>query len=99
MRNDWSREETMLAFELYCTLPKGQDTVYNPKIIKLSQAIGRTVNSVKLKLQNFKSCDPSYTQDGRVGLSNASKLDKEICNEFFQNWDSLIIETNDIKHV
>jgi len=97
MKNNWTRDETMLAFELYCTMPKGKDTVYNPKIIALSRAIGRSTNSVKLKLQNFKSCDPSYTQDGKVGLSNASKLDWEVCNEFFQNWDNLIVETNEIK--
>lgn len=97
MKVNWTREETMLAFELYCTLPKGHDTIYNERVIALSKAIGRSVNSVKLKLQNFKSCDPSYTQDGRIGLSNASKLDWEICNEFLQNWDNLIVETNDIK--
>jgi len=96
-QKNWTREETMLAFELYCITPKGQDTVHNPNVIALSQAIGRTVNSVKLKLQNFKSYDPSYTQDGRVGLSHGSKLDEEICREFFQNWDNLLVETSDIK--
>ena len=62
----YTREETMLVFELYCTLPKGQDSVNNPQVIALSKAIGRSANSVKLKLQNFKSCDPSYTKNGRV---------------------------------
>jgi putative restriction endonuclease len=98
MRGDkYSREETMLAFELYCTIPKGQDTIHNPKIIALAKAIGRPVNSIKLKLQNFKSYDPSYIQDGRVGMVHGSRLDKEICDEFFQNWDSLIVETSEIR--
>ena len=97
MRNNWTREETMLAFELYCTLPKGQDTVHNPRIRELAKVINRSDNSVKLKLQNFKSCDPSYTEDGRIGLSNASKLDWDVCNEFLNDWDSLIVEINDIK--
>jgi len=96
-QKNWTREETMLAFELYCTIPKGKDTVHNPKIIALANAIGRTVNSVKLKLQNFKSCDPSYTADGRVGLANASALDREVCQEFLQSWDDLLIETENIK--
>ena len=96
-QRNWTREETMLAFELYCTIPKGKDTVHNPQIIALASAINRTVNSVKLKLQNFKSCDPSYTAGGRVGLSNASALDREVCQEFLQSWDALLLETDNIK--
>lgn len=95
---NWTREETMLAFELYCTIPDGEDTIHNKNIIDLSQAIGRSVNSVKLKLQNFKSFDASYTQNGRIGLRHGSKLDENICREFFHNWDALILETNDIKN-
>jgi putative restriction endonuclease len=97
MQLNWTREETMLAFELYCIIPKGKDTVDNEQIIALASAINRSVNSVKLKLQNFKSYDPSYTQNGRVGLSHGSKLDEEVCKEFFQNWNDLVFETNEIK--
>ena len=97
MRRNWDREETMLAFELYCTIPSGQDTANNPLIKSLATAIDRTPNSVKLKLQNFKSYDPSYISDGRVGLSHGSKLDKEICEEFFDNWDDLVVKTYKIK--
>lgn len=95
---DWSREETMLAFELYCTLPPNEvNRASNKQIQELAKAIGRTANSVKLKLQNFKSCDPSYTCDGKVGLANASKLDKVVCDEFLNNWDSLLFEVHNIK--
>lgn len=96
-RRNWTREETMLAFELYCTIPKGQDTAHNPKITALATAIGRSANSVKLKLQNFKSYDPSYTQDGRLGLNHGSKLDEDICKEFLKNWDLLVAEVSEIK--
>ncbi|MCL2141693.1 MAG: HNH endonuclease [Methanimicrococcus sp.] len=93
----WTRDETILAFELYCTIPSHQVTTQNSQIIQLSNAIERTSNSVKLKLQNFKSYDPSYTQDGRTGLSHGSKLDAEVVREFLQNWDSLVFEANKIK--
>jgi putative restriction endonuclease len=96
-RNLWTREETILAFELYCTLPKGQDRVGNEEVKKLSEAMERPVNSVKLKLQNFKSYDKSYTQQGRTGLRHGSKIDEEVCLEFFDNWDNLVVEANDIK--
>ncbi|MCL2839370.1 MAG: HNH endonuclease [Defluviitaleaceae bacterium] len=94
----WTREETMLAFELYCTIPSSQVTVNNIHIKTLAKAIGRPANGVKMKLQNFKSLDPSYTADGRAGLSNTSKLDKEICEAYLQNWSALLIETEDIKN-
>jgi len=95
---NWSREETILAFELYCTIPEGKDTVYNEQIIALASVINRSVNSVKLKLQNFKSYDPSYMSDGRIGLSHGSKLDKKICTEFLNSWDALVEETAEIKN-
>ena len=96
-RNNWSREETILAFELYCTIPSSKVTDKNPQIIELANAIGRGANSIKLKLQNFKSYDPSYTQDGRIGLSHGSHLDEKIVTEFLQNWDSLVLEADEIK--
>lgn len=94
---NWTREETMLAFELYCTIPAGKDTINNEQIVALAKAIDRTPGSVKLRLQNFKACDPLYTQDGRTGLTNVSKLDREVCAEFLQNWNELVLETNSIK--
>lgn len=87
----------MLAFELYCTIPKGKDTVNNPLIKELANFIGRTPDSVKMRLQNFKSYDPSYTNDGRTGLSNGGRLAKEIYEEFSRNWDNLIFRTKEIK--
>lgn len=94
---NWTREETMLAFELYCIIPSGKDTIKNPLIIELARAISRTPSSVKLKLQNFKSCDPSYTNRGKVGLSNVSRLDKEVCAEFLGQWDEMLFAVDKIK--
>ena len=93
----YSRDETILAFELYCIIPSSKVTVHNPQIINLAKELNRPVNSVKLKLQNFKAYDPSYTQDGRIGMKHGSKLDRDICQEFLLNWDLLIIETRKIK--
>ncbi|GHV31656.1 endonuclease [Synergistales bacterium] len=96
-RNVWTREETLLAFELYCTIPSGKVTVHNSQIIELARVLDRTANSVKLKLQNFKSYDPSYIGNGRVGLAHGSKLDREIVNDFLNNSDSLIVEAEELK--
>lgn len=89
----WTREELILAINLYCKLPFGRLNNSNPEIIKLANLIGRTASSVAYKLVNFASLDPSLKARGIKGASNASKLDAEIWNEFFNNWDVLPYES------
>jgi putative restriction endonuclease len=89
----WSREELILAVNLYCKLPFGRLHRLNPEVIHLAELIGRTASSVALKLVNFASLDTSLKARGIKGASNASKLDAEIWNEFFNNWDELPYES------
>ena len=89
----WTREELILAINLYCKLPFGKIHAGNPDIIKLSQLINRTPGSVSYKLVNFASLDPSLKERGIRGAVNASHLDREIWNEFYANWDSLPYES------
>ena len=89
----WTREELILAINLYCKLPFGRLHANNPEIIALAVLIGRTPGSVSYKLVNFASLDPSLQARGIKGASNASKLDREIWEEFYQNWDELPFES------
>ena len=89
----WTRDELILAINLYCKLPFGRLSSTTKEIIELSKLIGRTSSSVALKLVNFSSLDPSLQERGIKGMGNASKLDKQIWNEFYQNWDAAIIES------
>lgn len=89
----WTREELILAINLYCKLPFGKIHSRNPDIIKLSELIGRTPNAVAYKLVNFASLDPTLQQRGIKGAANGSKLDKEIWDEFYNNWDTALIES------
>ncbi len=93
MRRNWIRVELILAFNLYCKLPFGKLHSRNPDIIKLSKILNRTPSSVALKLVNFSSLDPELKKRGISGMSNHSKLDKEIFDEFNKDWDSLILES------
>lgn len=93
----WSREELILAINLYCLLPFGKLHRNNPEIVKLSKLIDRTPSSVAYKLVNFASLDPSLKARGIKGASNASNLDKEIWNEFYNNWDILPYESEKLK--
>jgi putative restriction endonuclease len=89
-RKNWTKEELILTFNLYCKLTFGQLHSRNPEIIKLSKIIGRTASAVALKLVNFSSFDPELKKRGIQGMSNASKLDKIVFDEFHQNWDELL---------
>jgi putative restriction endonuclease len=93
----WTREELILAINLYCKIPFGKLHRTNPEILKLSQLIGRTASSVTYKLVNFASLDPSLKARGIKGASNASNLDKKIWNEFYSNWEILPYESEKLK--
>jgi len=87
---EWTREELILAINLYCKTPFGRIHYRNPEIIELAGSIGRTPGSVSYKLANFASIDPSID---RKGASNVSKLDRRVWDEFFNNWDEMIFES------
>lgn len=89
----WTREELIVAINLYCKLPFGKLHSNNPEIIKLANLIGRTSGSVAYKLVNFASLDPSLRARGIKGAYNVSNLDKIIWQEFFNNWDKLPFES------
>jgi putative restriction endonuclease len=91
--NYWTRNELILAFNLYCILPFGRLHRLNPEIIDLSNLIGRTPSAVALKLVNFASLDPELKKRGIKGMSSHSKLDKQIFAEFSKDWTSLLIES------
>ena len=89
----WSREELILAINLYCKTTFGRLHNHNPDIKELAQLLGRTPSSLTWKLVNFASLDPSLKARGIKGASNASKLDNEIWNEFYHDWENLAFES------
>ena len=56
-RRDWSRDELIVAFNLYCKIPFGQIHIRNPLIVELAKVIGRTPSAVSWKLANFARRD------------------------------------------
>jgi putative restriction endonuclease len=89
----WTKEELILAVNLYCKLPFGKLHSRTLEVIKLATLIERTPNSVAYKLVNFASLDPSLKERGIKGAVNASNLDREIWNEFYNNWNILPYES------
>ncbi|MFA6897519.1 MAG: HNH endonuclease [Patescibacteria group bacterium] len=92
----WTREQTIVAFNLYCKIPFNRVSSSHPEIVKIAKIIGRSPNSVKMKIGNFGSFDPELKKRGIVGLINASKLDEEVWIEFNKNWEDLVFESEKI---
>ncbi len=93
----WTREELILTMNLYWRVEFGKYHKGYPEVIKLANLIGRTPSAVALKLGNLASFDPSLQARGIKGASNASKLDKEIWNEFYKNPDVLPFESEKLR--
>jgi putative restriction endonuclease len=92
-RDNWTREQTIVALRTYFSVPFNKANNSNQEIIITANMIGRSVNSVKMKIGNFGSLDPELAQRGIVGLSGASTLDREIWNEFSNDKEKLAFES------
>ena len=89
----WTKEQVKLAFHLYCQIPFGRIDGRNKEIVELAKVIGRTSDAVAMKMLNISSLDPAITSTGRVGLGNASALDREVWAEFQSDWEKLAVES------
>jgi putative restriction endonuclease len=81
----WTRDELLIALNLYHKLTFGLLHSKQPAIITLAEKFGRGSNSVAMKLCNLASLDPALKLRGIKGLEGASKLDREIWQEFYEN--------------
>ncbi|WLD14619.1 HNH endonuclease [Planctellipticum variicoloris] len=96
-RRDWTRDELLLAMNLYCQLPFGRLHKSNPDVIRLAGVIGRTPSSAAMKLVNLASLDPVHQERGVKGLSGASKGDRQIWGEFHDDWERLSAESEALR--
>ena len=87
--NKWNREQTIIAFNVYCKIPFKSSSKTNPIIIKYANIIGRSPSALNMKVGNFGRLDPELKKQGIVGLANGSKLEENIWDEFNGNWDKL----------
>lgn len=85
----WTREETILAYDLYCRTPFAKISMRNQDIVRLAKMLGRTPGSVGLKMANLAHYDPVLIARNVNGMSNASKLDKQVVEEFNNDWEEL----------
>jgi putative restriction endonuclease len=90
---DWTREEHILAFNLYCKIPFGSIGMRNPKIIQLAKILGRSIGSVSYKLANFSRLDPELRARGIEGMPRGAKGEEEVWREFENNPEAVAFES------
>jgi putative restriction endonuclease len=94
---NWTREELILAFNLYLKLPFGQMHKGNGEVKKLAALLGRrTPDSVAMRLTNFASVDPYHQQRGVKGMSGGHNQVKPIWDEFMNRQGDLVFESESI---
>ncbi len=84
-RRQWTRDELLIALNLYHKLTFGQMHGRQPAIVSTAEKLNRGPNSLAMKLCNFASLDPALKMRGIKGLSGASALDRSVWTEFHQN--------------
>lgn len=95
-RKIWTRDELILAFNLYLKMPFGKMHRGNAQIIELANLMGRSANSIALRLVNFASCDPILQARGIKGMVGGIKQCQPIWDEFSENKDALMYESEKI---
>ena len=96
VKNLWTREELILAFNLYLKIEFGKTHKGNPKVIALANILGRTPSSIGMRLGNFASVDPYHQGRGVGGLKGGMNQVKPIWDEFFHNQEELVFLSEQI---
>ena len=96
-KDNWSREEHILAFNLYSQIPFGTIHVRNPKIQELAKLLDRSTGAVSRKLANFARLDPFLKERGIKGLPHGAKGEEEIWNEFAKQPEVLAFESEKLR--
>jgi putative restriction endonuclease len=92
-RNNWTREQHIIAFNVYCQIPFGQIDEDTPEVQRLAKLVGRSVGAASRKLANFARLDPALKQRGVKGLTHGAKGEEEVWNEFVKDPERLALES------
>lgn len=100
---DWTRDELILALNVYLKHRPNPPDKASQEIIDLSKTLQRlgqqlfppsersasfrNDNGVYMKLMNFRRLDPEYTNAGKTGLTRGAKSEEEVWAEFADDPD------------
>lgn len=96
-RVNWSREEHIVAFNLYSKIPFGRIHMRNPEVIRLAELIGRTRGSISYKLANFARFDPALQARGIRGAERGARGEEDVWREFNSTPEAVIFEGEQLR--
>ena len=79
----WDKDDTIIALDVYHNRATPQ------KISTTAKIIGKSPNSLRMKMGNFMHLDPNSSNKG---LEHPSQLDINVWNEYCNNWNKLAID-------
>ena len=89
----WSRDDLVIAFNLYCKTQFSHIDMRNSDVIGLARLIGRSPAPVSLKLFNFARLDPALQARGIRGMTHGAKAEVEIWEEFAADGETLAFKS------
>jgi hypothetical protein len=93
----WSRDELVLALDLYCRIPFAKTKAHNEMVIQLAGLLGREPGALAMKLGNLGARDPKLKARDISGLVHGSKADRQVWEEFYGRWDALVSEADRLR--
>lgn len=96
-RNLWSDDEMIIVLDLYFKLPFGRLNKNTPEVKALAKLIGRTDNSVALRLVNYAACDPYILSSGRHGMASGRDRCMPYWNRYANDKEGLFLKAEEIR--
>jgi hypothetical protein len=94
--NDWSREETIVAFYVYCIIPFASSSKANPIVIRYANMLDRTPSALNMKIGNIGRLDPELKKKNITGLTHGARMEEDIWKEFYNDREKLVYEAEKI---
>lgn len=108
---DWTRDELILALDLYFTNPANPPGKASEAVATLSGILNkmhriaggtasvtfRNVHGVYMKMMNIRAIDPTFTAQGKVGMKAGGSLEKDVWAEYDGRRDVLAEDAKAIR--
>ncbi len=91
-RNDWTRDELILAMEFYHRCPERMHTDSHIKCQAVAKELGRTAGALDRIIRNIK-----FVDTGSIGLGHASQAINNLAFDYRGNVHGLLEEASRIR--
>ena len=96
-KNIWTDDEMIVVLDLYFKLPFGQLSTRTLEVKALADLMGRSDNSVALRLVNYAACDPYILETGRHGMAAGRDRCMPFWDRYANDKESLFLKAEEIR--